>query len=105
VNSSDVRIKNPWLDVEVQFNDKDFEPAHMEPNNEHCGEVWVDPSAPVHLGNDARSWDTLKNPWGEVREAVTLVPRTTSRVALWTPRTPSTCTTSAEATLGCAKST
>jgi len=73
VDSTNGRIKNPWLGVEVQFNDMGFELEHMEPNNEHCRMLWIQPSAPVHLGVAAHSWDTLKTQWGEVRKAVTLV--------------------------------
>jgi len=33
----------------------------------------VDPSSPVYWGKDARSWDSLKNHWGEIRKEITLV--------------------------------
>jgi len=73
VDAPDPALANPWIEVEVQFNDLDFSPDHMEPANEHCGEAWVDPSSPVYWGKDARSWDWLKNHRGEIRKEITLV--------------------------------
>jgi len=73
VDANDAALSHPWIDVEVQFNDLDFGPDHIEPSNEHCGEAWVDHSTPVYWDKDVRSWDCLKNHWVGIRKEITLV--------------------------------
>ena len=73
LDSRDKELKNPWIEVEFQFNDPDFMPIHDDPSNEIYGKDLLDPSLPLYVNGQARSWDRLKKEWNTVRAEITLV--------------------------------